>query len=194
MKKYLLDFKSCVFYMYILMKLKKKNLIIFFKRRVFNDFLCCKEMSIIKAVQHRRRMHPIIQNRPKQNSQRGKEFNKCLPPNRNDDLCLFFCFYSSWRYFMMEYSTKLHKILYILYYFNTLYLQWRYPMLQHITVFLLEQRVLTEPPMLCTLAMSVPAEVQYYVFCLYLYSSINFKLIPNSEQIIFYCILVGHCC
>ena len=151
-------------------------------------------MSIIKAVQHRRRMHPIIQNSPEQKSCAARNLINSYPQNRNDDLCLFFCLYPSWRYFMMEYSTKLHKILYILYYFNTLYLQWRYPMLQHITVFLLEQRVLTEPSMLCTLAMSVPAEVQYYVFCLYLYSSINFKLILNSEQIIFYCIFVGHCC
>ena len=35
-------------------------------------------------------IHPIIQNRFRQNSQRGKELNK---PNRSDDLCIFFCLY-----------------------------------------------------------------------------------------------------
>ena len=40
-------------------------------------------------------IHPVIQNLPGQNSQRGKEFNTILPPNRSDDLCLLLCLYPS---------------------------------------------------------------------------------------------------
>ena len=40
-------------------------------------------------------IHSFIQNFPMHNSQRGKEFNKLFPPNRSDDLCLFFCPYPS---------------------------------------------------------------------------------------------------
>ena len=36
-----------------------------------------------------------ISNRPVQNSQRGKEFNKFCSPNRSNDLCRFFCLYPS---------------------------------------------------------------------------------------------------
>ena len=40
-------------------------------------------------------IHPVLQNPPRQNSWRGKEFNKFFPPNRSDDLCLSFCLYPS---------------------------------------------------------------------------------------------------
>ena len=35
----------------------------------------------------------ILQNRPKQNSYSSKKLNKFFPPNRSDDLCLFFFLY-----------------------------------------------------------------------------------------------------
>ena len=41
------------------------------------------------------RIHPVFPNRPRQNSQRGKELNKFCPPIGRDDLCLVFELYPS---------------------------------------------------------------------------------------------------
>ena len=40
-------------------------------------------------------VHPNIQNRPRQNSWCGKNLNTFFPPNKSDDLWLFFCLYPS---------------------------------------------------------------------------------------------------
>ena len=42
-------------------------------------------------------IHSIIQNRPSQNSLRGKEFNYFFPTSRSDDLCLLYpSFFYGW--------------------------------------------------------------------------------------------------
>ena len=133
MKKYLLEFKSCVFYMYW-WNSKRKTWLYFSNVRIFNDFLCCKEIKqtkfpFLKLYSIEEGCILLYYSKSSWAKQlRGKEFNKFLPPKQKRRplpflLSLsFFYAVQYWRYFMMEYSTKLHKILYLLYYFNILHI------------------------------------------------------------------------
>ena len=52
-------------------------------------------MNCTRMILRKWWVHFILQNRPRQNSQHGKELNKFFPTNKSDDLCLFFCLYPS---------------------------------------------------------------------------------------------------
>ena len=52
-------------------------------------------MNCSFSLNHPDAIHPNLQIVLVQNSQRGKELNKCCPPHSSDDLCLCFCLYPS---------------------------------------------------------------------------------------------------
>ena len=55
-------------------------------QKLFNSLP--RQLFCLGLFERKGRIHPIFPNRPRQNSQRGKKFNKFCPPNRRPLPCL----------------------------------------------------------------------------------------------------------